>query len=120
MISVLQALRRRNFNVLLVCSDKLKHNVVDPGDIATENFDWLWQSILVISLSSTQAKPVLILSFAVDAMPKFQSLKMKMKMEMDNRQKKLSSSCKLREKMKLLGKFFFEEVLYKFFSEEAV
>ncbi|KAG2248087.1 hypothetical protein Bca52824_087715 [Brassica carinata] len=63
MISVLQALRPRNFNViLLVCSDKLKHNVVDPGDIATENFDWLWQSILVISLSSTQAKPVLILS----------------------------------------------------------
>ncbi|KAL0689002.1 hypothetical protein Bca4012_088679 [Brassica carinata] len=122
MISVLQALRPRNFNViLLVCSDKLKHNVVDPGDIATENFDWLWQSILVISLSSTQAKPVLILSFAVDAMPKFQSLKMKMKMEMDNRQKKLSSSCKLREKMKLLGNvFFFEEVLYKFFSEEAV
>nr|VDD50295.1 unnamed protein product [Brassica oleracea] len=29
-----------------VRSDKLKHNVVDPGDIATENFDWLWQSIM--------------------------------------------------------------------------
>ncbi|CAH8320179.1 unnamed protein product [Eruca vesicaria subsp. sativa] len=46
MISILQALKQRNFSVLLVRSDKLKHKVVDPGDIATENFDWLWGSIM--------------------------------------------------------------------------
>ncbi|KAL0680500.1 hypothetical protein Bca4012_047347 [Brassica carinata] len=46
MISVLQALNQRNFSVLLVRSDELKHKAVDPGDIATENLDWLWQSIM--------------------------------------------------------------------------
>ncbi|CAH8385625.1 unnamed protein product [Eruca vesicaria subsp. sativa] len=47
MIRVLQALRKRNFSILLVRSDKLDNvEYADTGDLPVENFDWLWGSLI--------------------------------------------------------------------------